>query len=235
MAAKKSEARKIIDALKKGKYKVSYEAPNCFVEHTKIDGSTFYVIRGDDACFGCDDGSTTVSLLGRSFTWNPTESNWEGVDDVEVSDESETDDLVDTLNDLPVTRLDDCPDTDELTEFYELATGETLDEVYYYEDDDIPLDADDLVPISDFDEFGTATFDGETFVLCEEIQPPASPRDAHCYALAVAAKAQPDNTGSYPCVLLSFDPSACEESSPYTATSLEPSDSTFCPETGEVE
>lgn len=170
MENEKSEAREIIDALERGEYKVSYEAPNCFEEHTKKDGSVFYIIRDDDAQFGCDFGVTTVTVTlpcGASydFTWNVTEQEWEGLDDISYGDsgdddEEEGDDdgseddfrededslreeLVDSLSNSSAEILSDCPDTDELISFYELATGESV-EAYHYEDQNIPeYDGDD--------------------------------------------------------------------------------------------
>ena len=58
---------KILKAIEAGQYGVSYTEPNCFVEHTKPSGEKYYIITGDDATFGCDYGSTTVTVCGYVY------------------------------------------------------------------------------------------------------------------------------------------------------------------------
>lgn len=129
------DTARILEAIEDGEFTVSYNAPNCFEQRTKPNGDVFYVIRGDDANFGCSMGSTTVSICEYDFTWIPEEGEWEGLDE-DIDPTGEISEFLNGCEDI--ITLNDCPDIDDLAAFYEIATGECVDEVYYYEDDNIP-------------------------------------------------------------------------------------------------
>lgn len=190
------DTAKVFRAIKNGDFKVSYEAPNCFERHTKPNGDEFYVICGDDVSFGCDYGSTTVSVCGYTFTWNPVESEWEGLDE-DLDPEGH---IAEALNDNDdIVCVSDCPDTEELTSFYELATGDCI-EAYYYEDLDIPVDAEDVCDPEDVAE-EIVTFKGKKYYLLEEPEEEENIDGETVFrATAIAEGARPDENGVYDCV-----------------------------------
>ena len=211
---------KILKAIEAGQYGVSYTEPNCFVEHTKPSGEKYYIITGDDATFGCDYGSTTVTVCGYEFTWDYVESKWEGADE----DLDEDDAIAEALNDRDdITCLSDCPDTDELIAFYELATGESVD-AYYYDEYDVPVDEEDVSAPEDVAE-ETVTFEGKDYYLVEEPEEDTD-SDGHTIyrATAIPEGAVADDTGCYDCVTVLMEADGDECGEPYA---IEDSDATY--------
>lgn len=59
--------------------------------------------------------------------------------------------------------------------------------------------------ISEFDCYGTATYNGATYILCEDIQPNFAPVSGVAYARAVRQGIRCDAEGTYKCVYLYFE------------------------------
>lgn len=194
------EVQKILEAVKAGNYKVSYEEPNCFSERTKPNGDTFYVIRDDDVHFGCDYGSTTVTVGGYSFRWNPVEDEWDISDNLNDKDGL----IAEALNNREdIVRLSSSADADDLISFYELATGSSI-EAYYYEDSECPVDAEDVVS-PDSIAVDTVTYKRKTYYLIDDPEEEEGYDDRPVFkATAIAEDAEPDDQGIYECVTIYF-------------------------------
>lgn len=133
-----SEAREIIEALKRGDYE--YEGANNLELCTDRNGHTFYVESGDDATFGACD--CEISVCGYTFYMNEY-GEWSGGEDIEF-DEPEDEDIEDT---------DDESYVDEEEEMWnlleEIADGVSEDDdsdlgTFSYDDPDCPKTSDEV-------------------------------------------------------------------------------------------
>ena len=155
-------------ALAKHNYEVSYTEPDCIEEREHKDGSVYYVVMGDDATHGAFLGDCTVEIYlddeeddwGTIVLFNDFINGWESSiegasDEIQSEFESYESDILDLVEDLDdVLSYSSIEDDEQLVDLYNLATGNTVDEYYSYEDapDEDEYDEDDDEDDEDDDE-----------------------------------------------------------------------------------
>ena len=148
-----TELQNVLEALKNGEFKVTYEAPNNVELCKKEDGTLFYKLY-DDVKFGVDFGSCKVTVLGHDYVCDLGCGMWDG-DELLDSDE-----LIPVLKAAEGVVSGELCDGDEQIHVYCLANGGDEDLEYYladdddcpedvgFDDDEVDIDVDVEVPIS---------------------------------------------------------------------------------------
>ena len=188
---------RILQALKKGEYEISICEPNNVWIHEHPDGSKYYVLTGDSARFGTNLGSCTIKVCGLSATCELELGGWSG-DDVLFRDRE----ILDAIKKLKGMFTGIQTGTYEQMEVYAAAKGLNINDLEFYccEDEDIPVDASDIVDLEGCKLY-SVTYDDEELYLVTEPEP----CEGGCWAYACYSDAEVDNYGKYPCVALFFD------------------------------
>ncbi len=180
----KASIDRIVKAIKKGDYKVSYEEPNNIRECTAPDGRTFYKqVDMDDARSSNEFGSCTVDVGGYEFScdWETGEYESDLFDDIDEEYELEDgshickEDLIelviDALNEREDIFFGEYSDMDSQMDLYAMINHIKDPEYYWYEDDSCPVDINDgwidYTEPSKLD-YGTVRFGGREYYLVEE-------------------------------------------------------------------
>lgn len=128
-------------AIANGEYDIYFAEPNNVDICTRYDGTKFCILRGDDAKFGVSGGSCSVDIAGYYFTCDLSNGDWEESNEGYISDSEVTD----ILESIPGVLCGEMLDPDSQREVYYKANpdAEYMD-FYWYEDEGIPKDIDNL-------------------------------------------------------------------------------------------
>lgn len=191
------EEQKVIEALENGDYTVSIEEPNNLSRCVTPSGREFFVAYGDDVKFGVSGGSCTVEVCGHSFTCDLSNGDW----DEEMSEE-----LQDALEGADGVFSGEMLDLEEQALVYARANNRDPDEIelYWCEDDDKPVDADDVESPLHWSE-ETIEFDGKKYYTVEEPEQEESDDDKPVFvARAIVDGTVADDYGYYSCVRIVY-------------------------------
>lgn len=175
---------KILKAVKKGKYSVSFDEPNNINTCTAPDGRTFYKFVDMDGVKSSNDfGSCNVKVEGYSFSCDLGNGDYESDFFDEIEDEYELEDgsvvtkdeieeeIIDAFNDRKDIWFGEYTDMDWQIEIFAKANNIKEPEYYWCEDDDCPVDIDDswsgYQPPEDLD-YGTVYYKRCKYYLVEE-------------------------------------------------------------------
>ena len=206
----------IINAIKEGKYKVSFDVSNNIRECTAPDGRTFYkIVDMDDAQSSNDYGTCYVDVNGYSFSCDLETGEYESdfFDDIEDEYTLEDGTIVDR-DDLIEEVIDAFDDTDDI--YFGVykdidAQMEIFAKIYkienpeYYSrwDGDCPVDIyddwNDFTKPEDLD-YGSVTYNGDVYYLVDE---PTGEDGEELHA--VSSKATSSDDGCYDTVLLTVN------------------------------
>ena len=194
--------REIKSAIERKEYTITYDEPNNISECEAPDGSTFYVVYDMDSPRNSTFfGSNEIQIAGESFSCELEWGEWESeyFDKIEEEyGEDDADDFIEEIKDL-ISDIDgflsgEYKDLDEQISAYEVMNNCTIDDYYWYEDNEKPMDVDDFDPVESVCN-ETVEFDGKTYYVvdgdCEDEE-----------MVAVSSEAKPDCYGCYETVRL---------------------------------
>lgn len=189
-------------AIQKKDYQITYDEPNNISEHEAPDGSTFYLVNDmDDARSSTYFGSNEIEIAGESFSCELEWGEWESDYFNQIEEQYGEDDADDYIEEIKEIISDingfmagEYTDTDSQIEVYEVMNNCVIDNYYWYEDEDKPMDADEFEPIQSVcDE--TIDFNGNTYYVVE-----GGLDDDEI--IAVPSDAGPDCNGCYETMIL---------------------------------
>lgn len=201
----KKKIAEIKSAIRKKDYKITYDEPNNISEVESPDGSTFYVVYDmDDAKSSTYFGSNEIEIAGESFCCELQWGEWESDYFTRIEEEygeDDAEDLIEEIKDI-ISDIDgflagEYSDTDSQIYVYEVMNNCTINNYYWYEDDDKPMAYSDFEPIESVcDE--KVDFNGNTYYVVE------GDLDGD-ELVAVPLDAEPDKYGRYETVMLVVD------------------------------
>ena len=225
----------ILNAIKEGKYEVSFDEANNIRECTAPDGRTFYkVVDMDDAKSSNDFGTCYVDVNGYSFSCDLGTGEYESdfFDDLEeeytledgttVDKDELIEEIIDTFNDTDDIYFGEYTDMDAQMEVFAKINKIEDPEYYWCEDSDCPVDIDD--GWNDFTKpedlgYGSVTYNGEEYYLVDE---PTGEDGEELHA--VSSKATSSDSGDFDTVLLTVNHGDNDE---LIVTSSEECDDTY--------
>lgn len=140
--------REIKSAIEKKDYTISYDEANNIREHEAPDGSTYYVVYDmDDARSSTYFGSNEIEIAGESFSCELERGEWESDYFTRIEEEygeEDADDYIEEIKDI-ISDIDgflsgEYTDLDSQISAYEVMNNCTIDQYYWYEDIDIPME-----------------------------------------------------------------------------------------------
>lgn len=140
--------KKIIKAVKKGDYKVSYTSPENIEERTYPDGTVYYKVYAcDDATSSTGFGGCTVEVAGYSLfcDWGTGKIESEIFDGLDLSDvEYLTEDLADAFCDTEDIFSGTYTDMEDQEQVYKFIYGIKDAEFFFYDDPERPDEDEDF-------------------------------------------------------------------------------------------
>ena len=147
----------IINAIKEGKYDVSFDEPNGIKKCTAPDGRTFYKVVDMDGVKSSNDfGTCYVDVNGHSFSCDLETGEYESdfFDDIEdeyvledgttVDKDDLIEEIIDAFNDTDDIYFGEYTDVaDQMAVFAHINKIDNP-EYYWFEDRDCPVDVDEL-------------------------------------------------------------------------------------------
>jgi len=143
--------KEIESAIQAKDYEITYESANNIKECDAPDGSTYLLVYDmDDARSSTYFGSNTIYIAGEEFTCELEFGEWssEYFDQIRTEYGGDDDeDLIEVIQDI-LSEIDDFlvgeyTDLDSQVEAYQVMNHCTVEEYYWYEDNDRPMDYDD--------------------------------------------------------------------------------------------
>ena len=227
----RSAIDEIINAIKDGKYEVSFDEANNIRECTAPDGRTFYKVVDMDGVKSSNDfGTCYVDVNGYSFSCDLGTGEYESdfFDDIEeeytledgttVDKDDLIEEIIDAFNDTDDIYFGEYTEMDAQMEVFAKINKIEDPEYYWCEDSDCPIDVDD--DWNDFTKpedlgYGSVTYNGQEYYLVDE---PTGEDGEELHA--VSSKATSSDSGYYDTVLLTVNHgdndeiivTSCEES-----------------------
>lgn len=200
------EKQAILKAISDKDYDITIDEPNNLSVRTRSDGSEYIVVYSmDDARSSTYFGSCTIDVAGHEFTCELEWGEW-SCDIEELLDDEE---ILDAIKDIDGMLYGEMTDMDSQIEVYNAAHGTNIQEYFWCEDDDCPMDPDDMSTLDDFN-WGTYEYDGKTYYLVDdEINEADDKYDGKKWGYG--AYGDPDDYGKFNCVILLFEENENED------------------------
>lgn len=199
----KEKIEEIRTAIEKHDYQVDYEPANNIGRCFAPDGTECYVIENMDGPRSSTDfGRNSIDIAGETFCCELETGECESsyfnaiLEDYEAGEgEPSAEEVIDTIIELLDTTDDflvgEYTDVGSQITAYELMNNCVIENYYWCEDYDRPMDADDFTPIEEAND-GIVELDGQKYYL---VAPYGIDDDEDLYGVLVDAK--PDRQGRY--------------------------------------
>ena len=194
------EAREaILKAISEKDYEISIDEPNNLDVRQHADGTEYIVVSSrDDAKSSTYFGESTLYVAGHEFTCNLEYGEWRS-DVEELLEDEEVMEAIEGIEGLPWGEM---TDMDSQVDVYNMANGTAIDEYYWCEDDECPMDPDSMNSLDDFG-WTSYEYDGETYYLVDdEINEEDDEYEGKRWGYG--AYGDPDDYGKFTCVILFF-------------------------------
>lgn len=190
----------ILEAITRKDYEISIDEPNNLSVRKHADGTEYIVVYDmDSAKSSTYFGECTLYVAEHSFTCNLEYGEW-GSD---VDELLEDDEVMDAIMGIDGMLYGEMTDMDSQVEVYNAANGTNIEEYYWCEDDECPMDPDYMNSLDDFN-WRSFEYDGETYYLVDdEINDADADHDGNRWGYG--AYGEPDDYGKFECAILLFD------------------------------
>ena len=226
--------QEIEEAIAAKDYTIDYYPPNFFQELTAPDGSSFILHVDMDGIRSSNDfGSNTIHIAGVSLECELEYGEWKSklFDEIEEKYELPNGDFVD--KDELVERIKDIvskakgflsgtitESADQQVKAYEVMNNCKIEEYFWYENDDHPMDIDEFIPIEDVCDDILHIDNKKYYVVPESFEGNT--------LIAVSEDAKPDRYGLYETVkVVSNEPIDSEKLDKLTSLNVIPYDKMF--------
>ena len=195
----KQAKKAIFKAIKEKDYTVSIEEPNNVEVRSRSNGSKYlYICDMDDARSSTFFGSCTVEIADFTFTNDFSNGDWT-CDEEDLLEE----DIIAAIEGLDGVLCGEYTSVEDQAYLFNKANGTHIDEYYWYEDSDCPIDPDEMKYLDDFN-WDTYEFKGETYLLVDDTINDAD-QEHEGKRWGFGAYGDPDDDGMFECVILLFD------------------------------
>lgn len=192
--------REILEAIEKKDYEISIEEPNNVEARKRKDGSEYlYIFDMDGVKTSTTFGSYTVEIAGFTFTNDFYEGTWECSEE----DLLEDDEIIEAIEGIDDVLCGQYIFPEDQATVYNRANGTDIEDYYWCEDDECPMDPDEMNSLDDFNwnsyEFEEATY----YLVDDEINDADEDHDGKRWGYG--AYGESDDYGKFECVILLFD------------------------------
>lgn len=167
---RKEQIQKILDAIERKAYEISYIEPNCVRLKTDSDGSKYLSVSTDNCYIGLPDcGRCTIAVAGHRYTFDPNKGDWYGSDNLIGEKEVRA-----AISEIDGMWVDVIEDNESYAAFYCLCNG--IKEEYpvvsnedpWEDDDDEDWEEEDGDGSIDFDNYDAKIIDDNINVVRDE-------------------------------------------------------------------
>lgn len=192
----------IKNAIEAKEYRITYDEANNICCYEAPDGSCFYVVVDMDSARNSNYfGSNTLDIAEESFTCELEWGEWESdfFDEINNSlDSEDADSIIDELKDLlrgvSGFLTGEHKGMDEQIEAYCIMNNCKIENYYWCEDYDKPMNVDDFIPINE-NNLDVMEYDGTRYYIVDN-------NSTDSEIIAVSEKQTPDCYGKYETVRL---------------------------------
>lgn len=192
--------RDILEAIRNKDYEVSIEGPNNVDARKRRDGSEYlYIYDMDGVKSSTLFGSCTVEIAGYTFTNDFFEGTWTCDEDDLLDD----DEIIEALEGIDGVLCGQYIYPEDQAVVYNAANGTNIEDYYWCEDDECPMDIDEMNDLDSF-HWNTYEYEDETYYLVDdEINDADDEHEGKRWG--IGAYGEPDDFGKFDCMVLLFD------------------------------